>query len=1853
MKYIFFFILLFTSTLGWSQSRYKILGTVTNTDMARRESGVTITVTADGAPVSKNLTSNSGKFQIPLAYGKKYKIVFSKPGLASRFLYVDLVGVNIEDVPAGDMIQEFSMSLFGVIPGADLSFLNTMPTTTFSLDVKRMISTFDRKQAADMREKIDKVLAEKEALKAAQEEKIHQYEQLMQEGDQNFAGQKYEDALKNYQDALALLPNEALPKQKIASTQAKIKELEAKKNQAEKEAQYNALIQEADKLFIEKKWNDALAKYQAALKIKPTEQHPTQRIIEIDQILTNIKKAALAAKQKDEQYNNLITAADNLRDQKKYESAKAKYTEAIKIKNEQYPKDQIAAIDLLIKKAAEEKAKNEAYNTAMTAANTLYSQNKLNEAIAKYQEASTIKPNEVEPKQKIAEIKQKLADLAAKEAKEKTYNDAIASGDQLLAQNKLLEAKAQYQKAIGIKPEETYPKNQIAEIDKKIADQKAKQAVEKAYQDKIADADAKFNANALEEAKKAYQEALQIKPEETYPATKIKAIDDKLAALAKEKLANEQYTKLINEANLLLSEQKLEEAKAKYQAASTVKPAETLPKQKIAEIDKKLNEIATQKKLEEDYNNAIATGKTYLASKDLQKAQAQYKIAQSLKPNEALPKDKLAEIAKLIAEKEKQAILDKKYNALVAEADNFFNTEMYADAKTKYIAAKQLKQDPYLDQRIKAIDDKLAEIAALEAKKKAYNDKIILADDALERKEYKNAKKLYEEALAIDPAQSYPKEKIKEIAATLAQQQSAAEREQKFNELVAQGDQLVSDKKLEQAVAKYEEALAVKTDAGVQQKVDNLKAQISMMKEQAGIEEAYQKAINLAQSKENSGDLAGALTAYKQAQSIKPGEPLPAQKITEIQNKLLANTQQAEIDKQFNAAMKAGDELFAAGNYQDAKNKYVLAKSFKNDPIVDQKIALAEQKMKEETASMLEANYQKIIAKADGYKAEKNWDGALKYYNRALSIKPEDEYPKKAIEEIKRLQAEAMKANAEQADIENQYKEAMRIGDQKLNEKELNGALESYMKAESLKPGDAVANQKINLVKKLIKEKMSNEIASAKYMKYMAEGDRKRAALNYQEAIDSYKLALNEKPGDPEATKKIAEAQAQIDRNKSANKTMLFNEWVEKANQAYVSKNYEAALNLYKEALKIKPDSKPVSDKIDEINQILDNIAAQEANADAIEAKYKAIISKADSKFVLEDWNKAQDLYKEALAVKPNDEYAKKQLQLTIDKQKAETSNMLEKQYNKILAKADEYFGEEKWDKAIRLYQRALDLKPNDEYPKKKLDEIERIKVGGGINKVELADLGRQQDISIMDGEALLAKAEIIRKQRQIKKVLAKGETSDAELRRLSSLNRERNLKKSAVIDSIVYAKMLTDVDLTGIHNDIIKKIDSIQVQTAQNKTMNANYDYNDAQNTSEYVKQVVIAKSNTEKDGSDRHQKVVDSLNVTLKNIQDSYSIRSTNEYIKATATNEHIKNVVMSKNETEVKSAAIRNDIEKEIIEIQRKKANKAAQDLQDEYREVKIANAKIVELKANKSNEASEHAKTLQKTNEKVVELNNQLSNKAREDQENAYKTNLETQLEIKRIQSDANNLASEKTKAHKETINEIKKLNDQIHDNNTSAQNKETENVRNTQKEINKIIEDRRKEEANQTDDHQKVINEIKRVENEASQNEREKSTNKKNELLITTQEIKNITIATQKNNSDNGNNAKANAEKVNRITENAAIVKKENEEKAKANREKIENLLTQLASKEIQFNETIANSLAKEFPAGVTEENYPVYGDDGLIISMVTRRIVVKDGRGDVYLKSTTRYGTTYSKNGSPIVQSIWARETQDAKLERH
>src|SRR5581483_9079322 len=291
--------------------------------------------------------------------------------------------------------------------------------------------------------------------------------------------------------------------------------------------------------FNAKDWINAKADYSNALVIKPAEKYPKDQLAAIDRAIADKATAdADAAKKLASQkamqarYDSLIRIGDAAFKTQSYPAAKNAYNGALGVKpDQQYPKDQLALIDKAMADAAKKAATQARYDSLVKAGDMAFNKKQWDNAKADYNGALSIKPTEQYPKDQLAAIDKAIAadaDAAKKAAIQAKYDSLVKIGDKSFRLKNWPDAKAAYNGALQVKSGEQYPKDQLAAIDKAIADAASsaqKAALQAKYDSLIKIGDGAFKTKNWNEAKSAYNGALQLKSAEQYPKSQLALID--------------------------------------------------------------------------------------------------------------------------------------------------------------------------------------------------------------------------------------------------------------------------------------------------------------------------------------------------------------------------------------------------------------------------------------------------------------------------------------------------------------------------------------------------------------------------------------------------------------------------------------------------------------------------------------------------------------------------------------------------------------------------------------------------------------------------------------------------------------------------------------------------------------------------------------------------------------------------------------------------------------------------------------------------------------------------------------------------------------------------------------------------------------------------------------------------------------------------------------------------------------------------------------------------------------------------------------------------------------------------------
>jgi tetratricopeptide (TPR) repeat protein len=716
------------------------------------------------------------------------------------------------------------------------------------------------------------------------------YDKAITDGDKYYSAKDYPNSLASFKNAGSIKPGDAYSKQKIT-------EIEAILDNDKAEGQrYQEAISQADKLFSDQKYSEALDPYQRASNIKPAEKYPQDQVVKINKLIAEQKKV-------DDDYQRLIKDGSAQLNEGKYTEARRLYSDAGILKpKEKLPKDIIAEIDGIL---ADLKNKDQNYDKHISAGDVFYTGKKFAEAISSYNSASALKPGETYPKAQVEKINNLLAE---NKKLDESYNTLIVSADILYDRKKYSDAISTYRNALTLKPTEKYPAEKIADAEKQIADLKA---LEDSYTKAIADGDKKLAEKDYANALSAFKVANSVKQEELYPRQKITEIQ---AILDKNKAENDRYLDAIALADKFFTGEKYREALEPYQRASTIKPGEKYPHEQITRISQLL---AEQKKLDDDYQNLITQAEDQLDTKKYDIARGLFTNAGNLKPKENLPKNKIAEIDGMLANIK---LKDENYTKAINTAAGLYSVKNLAGSIKSYEEAQVIKpSEKFPAERIAAIR---TELAAIDDR---YVKAISIGDSKLASKNMMEALNAYQDALEIKPGEDYPESKIAEINSSLSAQK--AEQDQLYDSYINEGDKAFETKDYSGAKSAFIKASGIKpAEAFPKQRI----ADINKIIEEIGLARRaeYNKAIGEADKLYNTKIFDQAIDAYEAASKINPDDSYPHLQISKIR-KYMADHSIQDLFAQ-TLLISEGTErkfTFSAIEPRLRKNNYIVLKA--------------------------------------------------------------------------------------------------------------------------------------------------------------------------------------------------------------------------------------------------------------------------------------------------------------------------------------------------------------------------------------------------------------------------------------------------------------------------------------------------------------------------------------------------------------------------------------------------------------------------------------------------------------------------------------------------------------------------------------------------------------------------------------------------------------------------------------------------------------------------------------------------------------------------------------------------------------
>jgi hypothetical protein len=751
------------------------------------------------------------------------------------------------------------------------------------------------------------------------------------------------------------------------------------------------------------------------------------------------------------------------------------------------------------------------------------------------------------------------------------------------------------------------------------------------------------------------------------------------------------------------------------------------------------------------------------------------------------------------------------------------------------------------------------------------------------------------------------------------------------------------------------------------------------------------------------------------------------------------------------------------------------------------------------------------------------------------------------------------------------------------------------------------------------------------FNKLVKEGDQRMIEKKYKDAMDKFTEALKIFPQDLPAKQKYDAAKAAYDAELAlAADNAKYDKLLVEGEAAIKSKKWDDAKKKYTEARDLKPKEKTPKEKLYEIEQLMAGAEKQD--------EYDALMIEANKMFSNKDYALCIDKYRAASALFPSISEPKDQIvkaQAALDGMLADEAKkkQLEQRYNDLMALGSKNKGEDKLDAALGNYKEAKDLKPEEQAPKDRIKEIEDI----------LAQ--REKDKSKNDADALAnkEKEEIEKKFNDLIQEADKLYTEKKWAESKGKYNEALAVKEAqyphARIDSI-------DAILAA---EEAKNSDDALADAARQREEEAKL--KEAQLAADKAEQERLAeearlrrqKEQEEEDAAAKAELLKKNQKSGFKNEADRAREDEVERYYRQSrAWQDSLKYAeVRTKAENNEKFSASQKDKSNERIVLNEVQANDKKKELEK------------VDPRADKRLKEQEEIITAKK--EELTDINNRGNSYAiRNAGDNERKKE-----EIKSNEKDfaeraetRNEKSQEDVAAKKEADaalagndrNREKLITEMEQKQETYQENTESYESRNStlRTDATMKIDKQKEDQTNMTFDGEKV-----REQNELAMEEKKKEAETKSNdsqdaakvrIEGTVNQIEAQKESSESMSSDaNRNNSSVERAEISEKKTQVEIMAIDKEAKAAEDRYQTRKELFDVNTGQQQTEK--ASPGTEDLPEGVSETSYEVNN------KMITERTVKRDNKVDKYLKSVSKTGIYYFKNGKPITKQMWIQET--------
>ena len=469
----------------------------------------------------------------------------------------------------------------------------------------------------------------------------------------------------------------------------------------------------------------------------------------------------------------------------------------------------------------------------------------------------------------------------------------------------------------------------------------------------------KFAAKDYISAKTYYEMALKQKAND--PTAK-KKLDESVRKIQEDGARQEIFYAHLDTGDQFYNQDRFEEALAEYEQALKVFPND---KYVTGQAEAVRAILKDRQDKQDAFDTAMSLGESLLAEDNFDAAIMQFETAIGIFPNDKLPKEKLTE-----ARQKKQLYTEKvnRFDKLMEEARQFGLRKNYEAALGKLDQALELFPNDV------EANAKHAEYQTAKGVADRYNSIIASADQLYENKAYKEAKAQYQSALSVIAGDAYATDMIARLNPLIAQQDAE------------EAARIAAEQEAARLAAEAEAARLAAEAEAARIAAEQEAARIAAEQEAARL--AAEEAARIAAEQE-----AARLAAEAEAARIAAEEEAARQ---------AALAAAAELQRQYDNAMNAGNTAYGNGDFADAITHYQAALTYKpDDATATAQLAIA-QKSENDRIAALRTQYNAFVKEGDGHFKTFAFDKAVEAYTKAEELGLET-YPTEMIARISEI----------------------------------------------------------------------------------------------------------------------------------------------------------------------------------------------------------------------------------------------------------------------------------------------------------------------------------------------------------------------------------------------------------------------------------------------------------------------------------------------------------------------------------------------------------------------------------------------------------------------------------------------------------------------------------------------------------------------------------------------------------------------------------------------------------------------------------------------------------------------------------